>query len=118
VVTAVIKNVRVTKILMDGGSRISILYKDAFNRLNMDIRKLHASQSPLHGIVPRQCVMPLSTIDLSMTFGDMVHYQRETHSFEFVDFQGPYNTIFGRPCCAKFMVVPNCAYLKLKMPRP
>jgi hypothetical protein len=52
VVTAVIENVRVTKILMDGGSNISILYKDAFDRLNMDIRKLHTSQSPLHGIVP------------------------------------------------------------------
>jgi hypothetical protein len=62
--------------------------------------------------------MPLSTIDLSMIFGDTVHYQRETLSFEVVDFQGPYSTIFGRPCCAKFMVVPNCTYLKLKMLGP
>ena len=42
-VTAVIENMRVTKILMDGGSGINILYKDAFNKLNVDIRKLHAS---------------------------------------------------------------------------
>jgi hypothetical protein len=53
VVTAIIENTRVTKILMDGDSGINILYKDAFDKLNMDIRKLHASQSPFHGIVPR-----------------------------------------------------------------
>jgi hypothetical protein len=42
VVTAVIKKVRVTKILMDGGCGINILYKDAFDKPNVDIRKLHA----------------------------------------------------------------------------
>jgi hypothetical protein len=62
--------------------------------------------------------MPLGTIDLSVTFGDMVHYRKETLSFEVVDFQGPYSAIFGRPCYSKFMVVPNYAYLKLKMLGP
>ena len=39
----VIKKMRVMKILMDGGSDINILYKDAFDKLNVDIRKLHSS---------------------------------------------------------------------------
>jgi hypothetical protein len=43
VVTTVIKNTRVTNTLMDGDSGINILYKDAFDKLNVDIRKLHAS---------------------------------------------------------------------------
>ena len=51
--------------------------------------------------------MPLGTIYLSMTFGDAVHYRKETLSFKVVDFLGPYNTIFGRPCYAKFMAVLN-----------
>ena len=62
--------------------------------------------------------MPLGTIDLSVTFGDAVHYQKETLSFEVVNFEGPYNAIFGMPCYAKFMVVPSYAYLKLKMLGP
>ena len=86
VVTVVIENTRVTKILMDGGSGINTLYKDAFDKLNVDIRKLHASQSPFHGIVPGRRVMPLGTIDLSVTFGDVVHYRKEMLSFEVVDF--------------------------------
>ena len=36
----------VIEILMDEGSGINILYKDAFDKLNVDIRKWHASQSP------------------------------------------------------------------------
>ena len=109
---------RMTKILLDGGSGIDILYKDAFDKLNVDIRKLHALQSPFHDIVPRRRVMPLGTIDLSMSFDDVVHYQKETISFEVVDFLGPYSAIFRRPCYAKFMDVLNYAYLKLKMRGP
>jgi hypothetical protein len=53
---------------------------------------------------------------LSVTFGNQVHYRKETLTIEVVDFEGPYHAIFRRPCYAKFMVVPNYAYLKLKMP--
>jgi hypothetical protein len=35
-----------------------------------------------------------------------------------MDFPGAYNAILGRPGYVKFMVVPNHAYLKLKMPDP
>ena len=42
-VIAVIENMRVMKILMDRGSGINILYRDAFDKLNVDIRKLHES---------------------------------------------------------------------------
>ena len=36
-------------------------------------------------------------------------------TFEVVDFPGSYHAIMGRPCYAKFMVVPNYTYLKLKI---
>jgi hypothetical protein len=62
--------------------------------------------------------MPLGMIDLSVTFSDVVHYRKESLSFEVVDFQGPYSAIFERSCYAKFMVVLNYAYLKLKMLGP
>jgi hypothetical protein len=35
-----------------------------------------------------------------------------------VGFRGTYHTVLGRPCYAKFMVVPNYTYLKLKMSGP
>ena len=107
-----------TKVLMDGGSGINILYKDAFEKLNIEIRKLCPSHSPFHGIIPERRVIPLGTITLSITFGDQVHYHKEALSFEVVDFEGPYHAILGRPCYAKFMAIPSYAYLKLKMTGP
>jgi hypothetical protein len=35
-----------------------------------------------------------------------------------VGFRGTYHAVLGRPCYAKFMVVPNYTYLKLKMTGP
>ena len=34
------------------------------------------------------------------------------------NFLGVYHALLGRPCFTKFMAVPNCTYLKLKMPGP
>ncbi|XP_066361376.1 uncharacterized protein [Miscanthus floridulus] len=42
----------------------------------------------------------------------------ETLTFEVVGFHRAYHAIIGQPCYAKFMVVPNYTYLKLKMTGP
>jgi hypothetical protein len=116
VVSAVVEGVKMTMVLMDRGSDINILYKDSFKKLNIGVGKLCPSHSKFHGIILGHWVTPLSTITLSVTFGDQVNYRKETLSLEVIDFEGPYNTISGRPCYTKFMTVPNYAYLKLKMP--
>ena len=51
-------------------------------------------------------------------FGNHTNFHSEVLTFEVVDFLGSYHTILGRPCYAKFMVIPNYTYLKLKMPGP
>ena len=76
-----------TKVLMDRGSGINILYKCAFEKLNIEMSKLCPSHSLFHGIIPS--VMPLGTITLSITFGNQVHYRKETLSFEVIDIKGP-----------------------------
>ncbi|XP_066354478.1 uncharacterized protein [Miscanthus floridulus] len=59
--------------------------------------------------------MPLGQIDLPITFGGPSNYRTETLTFEVVGFNGTYHAILGRPCYAKFKVIPNYTYLKLKM---
>ena len=51
-------------------------------------------------------------------FGDRANFHSEVLIFKVVDFLGSYHAILGRPCYAKFMVIPNYTYLKLKMPGP
>jgi hypothetical protein len=73
VVSVVVGGVKMTKVLMDGGSDINILYRDASKKLNVQTSKLRPPHSPFHGIVLGRWVMPLGTITLSVTFGDQVH---------------------------------------------
>ncbi|XP_066396209.1 uncharacterized protein [Miscanthus floridulus] len=55
---------------------------------------------------------------MPVCFGTPSNYRKEVLTFEVVGFKGTYHTILGQPSYAKFMVVPNYTYLKLKMPGP
>ncbi|XP_066341361.1 uncharacterized protein [Miscanthus floridulus] len=74
--------------------------------------------SPFHSVILGMQVYPLVLIDLPITFGDRANLRSKVLTFEVVDFPGSYHAILGRPCYAKFMVIPNYTYLKLKMSGP
>jgi hypothetical protein len=118
VVDPVIGNVRLTKVLMDGGSSLNIIYAETLGLLRIDLSSVRAGTTPFHGIIPGKRVQPLGQLDLSVCFGTPSNIRRETLTFEVVGFRGTYHTVLGRPCYAKFMVVPNYTYLKLKMSGP
>jgi len=69
-------------------------------------------------VVPGHRAHPLGQINLPVCFGTSDNFRREVLTFDVVGFPWTYHTILGRPCYAKFMVVPNYTYLKLKMPGP
>jgi hypothetical protein len=62
VISPMIENVRKTKVLMDCGSDINILYKDTFDKLKIDLRKLHVYVAPFHRVVPGRCVWAPSSL--------------------------------------------------------
>jgi hypothetical protein len=116
IVDPVIGNVRLTKVLMDGGSSLNIIYAETLELLQIDLSTIRAGATPFHGIIPRKRVQPLRQLDLPVYFGTPSNFRKETLTFEVVGFRGTYHAVLGRPCYAKFMVVPNYTYLKLKMP--
>jgi hypothetical protein len=118
VVDPVIGNARLTKVLMDGGSSLNIIYVETLGLLGIDLSTVRADAVPFHGIIPGKRVLPLGQLDLPICFGTPSNSRKETLTFEVVGFRGTYHAVLGRPCYAKFMVVPNYTYLKLKMPGP
>jgi hypothetical protein len=118
VVDPVIGNARLSKVLMDGGSSLNIIYAETLGLLGVDLSTIRAGAAPFHGIVPGKCVLPLGQLDLPVCFGTPSNFRKETLTFEVVGFRGTYHAVLGRPCYAKFMAVPNYTYLKLKMPGP
>jgi hypothetical protein len=118
VVDPVIGNARLTKVFMDGGSSLNIIYAETLGLLGIYLSMIRAGAAPFHKIVPGKRVLPLGQLDLPVCFGTPSNFYRETLTFEVVRFRGTYHAVLGRPCYAKFMVVPNYTYLKLKMSGP
>jgi hypothetical protein len=118
VVDPVIGNIRLTKVLMDGGSSLNIIYAETLGLLQIDLSSIRAGAMPFHGVIPGKRVQPLGQLDLPVFFETPSNFRKETLTFEVVGFRGTYHAVLGRPCYAKFMAVPNYTYLKLKMPGP
>ena len=107
-----------TRVLMDGGSGLNIMYSEMLDAMGIDQSRIRPTGAPFHGIVPRKQAMPLGQIDLLNSFGNPTNYRTEALTFKVVGFHGTYHAILGHPCYAKFMVVPIYTYLKLKMLGP
>jgi len=103
---------------MDGGSGLNIMYAETLDATGIDRSRFQLTKAPFHGIVPGKQAIPLKQINLPVTSRDPTNYRTKTLTFEVIGFHGTYHTILGRPCYAKFMAVPNYAYLKLKTPGP
>jgi hypothetical protein len=116
VVDPVIGNARFSKVLMDRGSSLNILYAHTLRLLGIGLDRLRPSTTSFHGVAPSKRVQPLGQIDLPVWFGMPDNFRKETLTFEVVGFRGVYHAILGRPCYAKFISVPNYTYRKMKMP--
>jgi hypothetical protein len=80
---------------------------------------LTKSASPFYGIVLDNAAIPLGSVVLPVTFGEIrENYRTEYNKFKVADFETSYHAIRGRPAIAKFMSVPHYTYLVLKMPSP
>jgi hypothetical protein len=118
IVDPIIDNVRLSKVLMNGGSGLNIIYAETLELLGVDRSEVWAGAAPFHGIAPGKRILPLGRIDLPFCFGTPSNFRKEALTSEVVGFRGTYHAVLGTPCYAKFMAVPNYTYLKLKMPGP
>jgi hypothetical protein len=118
VVDPVIGNARFSKVLMDRGNSLNILYAHILCLLGIGLDQLWPSTTSFHGVASGKRVQPLGQIDLPVWFGTPDNFCKETLTFEVVGFRGTYHAILGRPCYTKFMAVPNYTYLKMKMQGP
>jgi hypothetical protein len=112
----VVANVRLTRVLIDGGSSLNLLFMSTLKKMGLYITDMLTPRKvPFYGIVLGNSATPLRSVTLLVTFGTMENYRTEYIKFEIANFESSYHTIPGRPALAKFMVVPHYVYLLLKM---
>ena len=115
IVSPTIQNVKVTKMLVDGGAGLNLLSAKLLKKLQIPHSRLSptgAFQGVNHGVT-----QPLGQITLPVTFGDRNNFRTENIAFGVADTPLPYNGILGRPALTKFMAASHYAYNVLKIPR-
>ena len=117
-VDPVVEGTRLTKVLMDGGSGLNILYAETLTGMGIPMSKLSERNMSFHGVILGNKAESLGQIALDVVFGDSKNYCKDKLTFEVVDFHSAYHAILGRPSYACFMARPCYVYLKLKMPGP
>jgi hypothetical protein len=111
-------NMRFSKVLIDNGSTINIMYRDTMQKLGIKENMLEPSKTTFHSIVPGLSCVPMGKIRIDVMFGNQDNCRLENLMFEVVDLDSPYHALLGRPALAKFMASTHVAYLKMKMLGP
>jgi hypothetical protein len=117
ILDSVVAGLQLTRVLIDGGSSLNLLFASTLKKMGLDISKmLTPSKAPLYVIVPGNAAASLGSVVLAVTFRTKDNYRTEYIKFEVADFDSSYHAILGRLALAKFMAVPHYVYLLLKMP--
>ena len=65
---------RFSRVLIDSGSSINILYRDTMEKLCIKEKQLQPSRTVFHGIVPGLSCSPFGKIKIDVLFGDKNHF--------------------------------------------
>jgi hypothetical protein len=116
VLDPVVASIRLTRVLIDGGSGLNLLLVSTLQKMGLDITDmLSPSKAPFYGIIPGNSAAPLGTVALPVTFSMRENYRTEYIKFEMANFKSSCHAILGRHALAKFMAVPHYVYMLLKM---
>jgi hypothetical protein len=115
-VSPTIRNLQVTKMLVDGGAGLNLFSPEVIKRLQIPDKELE-KMGMFQGVNPGRS-QPKGKITLPVTFGGELNYRTEKIVFDVEKIPLPYNGILGRPALAKFMAASHYAYNTLKMSGP
>ena len=116
IVSPIIHNFKVTKMLVDGGSSLNLLMAKALTALQVPFSRL--SDTNVFQGVNGSITRPIGKITLPVTFDDHKNFHTEDVTFDVADTPLPYNGILGRPALAKSIAASHFAYNMLKIPAP
>ncbi|GFY92744.1 hypothetical protein Acr_08g0011400 [Actinidia rufa] len=115
VVSAIIANFNVQRILVDNGSSAKIIFISAFDKMKIRMDKLHPFHTPLVKF-GGSMTHPLGWIKLLVTLGTEPHQNTIWQDFILVDCPSPYNAILSRPTLGGIKAITSTYHLKNEVP--
>jgi hypothetical protein len=85
----------VTRVLVDTGSQVEILFLSAFEQMSFDRKQLKEASKPLYSFGGRK-IMPIGSVSLLVSFTSLHNTRTEDITFDVVEMNYPYNAMFRR----------------------
>ena len=118
VLDPIIDGYRLTRVLMDGGSSLNLIYEDTVRRMGINPSRISQSNTTFEGVIPGVEAYGRGSVVLEVTFGSPGNSRSEDLLFTIAPFQSSYHALLGRMAFARFNALPHYGHLTLKMPGP
>jgi hypothetical protein len=118
VLDPIINGYHFTRVLMDGGSDLNLIYQDTVRKMGIDPTQISHSNTTFKGVIPGQEARCTGSLLLEVVFGSPDNFRSERLTFHIAPFRSDYQALLGRKAFARFNAIPHYAFLKLKMPGP
>ncbi|XP_059645862.1 uncharacterized protein LOC132288728 [Cornus florida] len=115
VVTMVVANYAIHRVLIDNGSSADLLFIDAFDKMCIGKERLRPTKSPLVGFSGEK-VFPLDVVTLPLTAGTSPKQVTVMVDFLVVDCPSTYNIILGRTTLNAMRAVTLTYHLLMRFP--
>ena len=115
VVRAIVANKTVHRVLVDNGSSTDIIFTSAFDKIGIGREKLKPVNTHLRGFSGEK-VLPLGSIQLVLTLGELPCQATTTARFLVVDAPSAYNMLLGRPSLNAIKAIPSAYRMMIKFP--
>ena len=118
VLDPIVDGFHLTRVLMDGGSSLNLLYRDTVRKMGIDTSRIKPTKTTFKGVIPGVEAHCTGSITMEVVFGSPDNFRSKELIFDIVAFRSGYHALLGRTAFARFNAVPHYVYLKLKMPGP
>ena len=109
---------RLTRVLMDGGSSLNLIYEDTVRGMGINPSRIRQSNTTFEGVIPGVKAYSRGSVILKVIFGSPGNSRSEELLFIIAPFQSDYHALLRRTAFARFNALPHYGYLTLKMPGP
>ena len=114
VLDPIIDEFHLTRVLMDGGSSLNLLYQDTVRKMGIDPSRIKPTKTTFKGVIPGVEANCVGSVTLEVVFGSPDNFRSEELTFDIVPFRSGYHALLGRTAFAKF----NVSGEKLAAARP
>ena len=91
----IIDGFHLTRVLMDGGSSLNLLYQDTVRKMGIDPSRIKPTKTTFKGVIPGVEACCTGLITLEVVFGSPDNFRSEELIFDIVPFCSGYHALLG-----------------------